>query len=185
MENKVLQAHIEVGQVKIWRERGEQDRVWTCQVGEGRQKAEEDIRSLEDRGNHLAKVKGKLEQSLDEAEDALEREKKSKGDVQKLQCKVEGDLKLTQEAVCNLERVKEDMVATQQRKDKEAACVAAKIEDEKTLGFKYTKQVKELQCRVEEVDESQDLIRQIKEAENAVCSLGKSKASLATQIEDT
>ena len=79
MENKVLQAHIEVGQVKIWRERGEQDRVWTCQVGEGRQKAEEDIRSLEDRGNHLAKVKGKLEQSLDEAEDALEREKKSKG----------------------------------------------------------------------------------------------------------
>ena len=33
--------------------------------------------------------------------------------------------------------------------------------------------------------ESQDLIRQIKEAENAVCSLGKSKASLLTQIEDT
>ena len=49
------------------------------EVGEGRQKTEEDIQSLEDRGNHLAKVKGKLEQSLDEAEDALEREKKSKG----------------------------------------------------------------------------------------------------------
>ena len=62
-------------------------------------------------------------------------------DVQKLQRKVEGDLKLTQEAVCDLERVKEDMVATQQRKDKEASCVSAKIEDEKTLGFKYTKQV--------------------------------------------
>ena len=62
-------------------------------------------------------------------------------DVQKLQRKVEGDLKLTQEAVCDLERVKEDMAATQQRKDKEAACVSAKIEDEKTLGFKYTKQV--------------------------------------------
>ena len=61
--------------------------------------------------------------------------------MQKLQRKVEGDLKLTQEAVCDLERVKEDMAATQQRKDKEAACVSAKIEDEKTLGFKYTKQV--------------------------------------------
>ena len=73
--------------------------------------------------------------------------------MQKLQRKVEGDLKLTQEAVCDLERVKEDMVATQQRKDKEAACVAPKIEDEKTLGFKYTKQVKELPCRVEELDE--------------------------------
>ena len=123
------------------------------EVGEGRQKTEEDIQSLEDRGNHLAKVKGKLEQSLDEAEDALEREKKSKGDVQKLQRKVEGDLKLTQEAVCDLERVKEDMAATLQRKEKESSCVSAKIEDEKTLGFKYTKQVKELQCRVEELDE--------------------------------
>ena len=123
------------------------------EVGEGRQKTEEDIQSLEDRGNHLAKVKGKLEQSLDEAEDALEREKKAKGDVQKLQRKVEGDLKLTQEALCDLERVKEDLAATLQRKEKEVSCVAAKIEDEKTLGFKYTKQVKELQCRVEELDE--------------------------------
>ena len=74
-------------------------------------------------------------------------------DVQKLQRKVEGDLKLTQEAVCDLERVKEDMAATQQRKQKEASCVSAKIEDEKSLGSKYTKQGKELQCRVEELDE--------------------------------
>merc|ERR1719331_2108557 len=45
-------------------------------AGEGRQKAEEDIQAMEDRCNHLSKVKGKLEQSLDETEDALEREKK-------------------------------------------------------------------------------------------------------------
>merc|ERR1711936_660219 len=51
-------------------------------AGEGRQKAEEDIQAMEDRCNHLSKVKGKLEQSLDETEDALEREKKSKGDVE-------------------------------------------------------------------------------------------------------
>merc|ERR1719411_1389882 len=50
-------------------------------VSEGRQKVEEDIQSMEDRCNQ---VKGKLEQSLDECEDALEREKKSKGDVEKL-----------------------------------------------------------------------------------------------------
>merc|ERR1719228_67654 len=47
-------------------------------AGEGRQKTEEDIQAMEDRCNHLGKVKGKLEQSLDECEDALEREKKSK-----------------------------------------------------------------------------------------------------------
>merc|ERR1719239_2090725 len=43
---------------------------------------------------HLSRVKGKLEQALDEAEDALEREKKVKGDVEKAKRKVEGDLKL-------------------------------------------------------------------------------------------
>merc|ERR1712098_559848 len=50
--------------------------------GENRQKTEEDVQAMEDRCNHLGKVKGKLEQSLDECEDTLEREKKSKGDVE-------------------------------------------------------------------------------------------------------
>ena len=53
-------------------------------TAETRQKTEEDIQSAEDRCNHLSKVKGKLEQSLDECEDALEREKKSKGDAEKV-----------------------------------------------------------------------------------------------------
>merc|ERR1719223_1314019 len=56
-------------------------------AGEGRQKTEEDIQAMEDKCNHLSKVKGKLEQSLDECEDALEREKKSKGDVEKMKRK--------------------------------------------------------------------------------------------------
>merc|ERR1712073_82839 len=53
-------------------------------VGETRQKTEEDIQSMEDKCNHLNKVKAKLEQALDECEDGLEREKKAKGDVEKL-----------------------------------------------------------------------------------------------------
>merc|ERR1712209_35290 len=48
-------------------------------VGESRQKTEEDIQATEDKCNHLNKVKGKLEQALDECEDSLEREKKTKG----------------------------------------------------------------------------------------------------------
>ena len=39
-------------------------------VGDGKQKSEEDIQAMEDKCNHLSKVKGKLEQALDEAEDA-------------------------------------------------------------------------------------------------------------------
>merc|ERR1712223_1474172 len=53
------------------------------QAGEARQKTEEDIQANEDKCNHLTKVKLKLEQNLDECEDSLERENKSKGDAKK------------------------------------------------------------------------------------------------------
>merc|ERR1719431_836553 len=115
--------------------------------GEGRQK------TMEDRCNHLSKVKGKLEQSLDECEDALEREKKSRGDVEKIKRKIKGDFKLTQEAVGELERVQAELATTVQRKEKELSSMSAKVEDEQTLGGKYSKQVKELQARLEELDE--------------------------------
>merc|ERR1712079_706118 len=52
-------------------------------IGDSRQRTEEEIQALEDRCNHMAKVKAKLEQNLDECEDSLEREKKSKADVEK------------------------------------------------------------------------------------------------------
>merc|ERR1719515_342461 len=90
---------------------------------------------MEDRCNHLSKVKGKLEQSLDECEDALEREK------------------MTKEAVSDLERIISELGQTVQRKEKEIASIGAKIEDEQTLASKYSKQVKELQVRVDELDE--------------------------------
>merc|ERR1712061_897970 len=118
-----------------------------------KQKTEEDIQSMGDRCNHLARLKSKLEQSLDEAEDSLEREKKSKGDVEKLKRKIEGDLKLTQETISDLERVKQELNQSVQRKEKESAAIAAIIEDEGTLGSKYSKQTKELQARLEELDE--------------------------------
>merc|ERR1711923_513294 len=112
-------------------------------IGDTRQKTEEDIQSMEDKCNHLNKVKGKLEQSLDECEASLEREKKAKSDVEKIKRKVEGDLKLTQEAVSDLERIKSELGQTVQRKEKEIASMSAKIEDEGTLGSKYSRQIKE------------------------------------------
>merc|ERR1712121_234672 len=122
-------------------------------TADGRQKTEEDIQSAEDKCNHLSKVKGKLEQALDEAEDAVEREKKVKGDVEKAKRKVEGDLKLTQEAVSDLDRVKAELGGAVARKEKEGSALGAKIDDEATLGSKYAKQIKELQARIEELDE--------------------------------
>merc|ERR1712142_1085708 len=147
-------------------------------TGEGRQKTGEDIQAMEDRCNHLGKVKGKLEQSLDECEDALEREKKSKGDVEKLKRKVEGDLKLTQEAVADLERVRSELQQTVMRKEKELASVGAKIEDEHTLGSKYGKQIKELQGRIDELDEELAIERQSR------AKAEKNRTILSRDIED-
>merc|ERR1719278_216022 len=145
---------------------------------ESKQKTEEDIQSMEDRCNHLARLKSKLEQSLDEAEDSLEREKKAKADVEKLKRKVEGDLKLTQETISDLDRVKAELNQAVQRKEKESAALAAKIEDEATLGSKYNKQVKELQARLEELDEELCIERTNR------AKAEKSRAILKKDIED-
>merc|ERR1711936_1016021 len=154
-------------------------------VAEARQKTEEDIQSMEDKCNHLNKVKGKLEQALDECEDGLEREKKAKGDVEKLKRKTDGDLKLTQEAVSDLERVKSELIGAMQRKDKEIASVSAKIDDEATLGAKYAKQVKELQGRLEELDEELTIERANRaKAEKNRATLSRDIGDLAEKLED-
>jgi len=154
-------------------------------VGDSRQKTEEDIQAMEDKCNHLNKVKGKLEQALDECEDSLEREKKAKGDVEKLKRKTEGDLKLTQEAVSDLERVKSELTQTIQRKDKEVTSMSAKIDDEQTLANKYAKQVKELQSRLEELDEELTIERQSRaKAEKNRSTLSRDIGDLAEKLED-
>merc|ERR1711884_146104 len=133
----------------------------------------------------LNKVKGKLEQALDECEDSLEREKKTKGDVEKLKRKVEGDLKLTQEAVSDLERVRSELSQTIQRKEKEISSMSAKIDDEQTLGSKYSKQVKELQGRLEELDEELCIERQNRaKAEKNRATLSRDIEDLASRLED-
>merc|ERR1712203_995799 len=154
-------------------------------IGDSRQKTEEDIQAMEDKSNHLTRLKAKLEQSLDECEDSLEREKKAKSDVEKIKRKVEGDLKLTQEAVSDLERIKSELGQTVQRKEKETASMGAKIEDEQTLGSKYSRQVKELQGRLEEVDEELAIERQNRaKAEKNRSLLSRDIEDLGQRLED-
>merc|ERR1719385_564113 len=141
---------------------------------DGRQKVEEDIQAAEDKCNHLSRVKGKLEQALDEAEDALERKRK-----------VEGDLKLTQEALADLERVKGELQGAAARKDKEGSALAAKIDDEATLGSKYAKQAKELQARLEELDEELAVERGNRsKAEKSRTMLKKDIEDIASRLEE-
>merc|ERR1711970_236650 len=163
--------------VKLQREKKE--------VGGGRQKTEEEMTAMEDKCVHLGKLKSKLEMSLDECEDVLEREKKTKGDVEKVKRKIEGDLKLTQETVADLERAKSDLQAVLQRKEKEFSSLGAKIEDEHTLGGKYGKQIKELQSRIDELDDELAIERQSRaKAEKGRTTLSRDLTDLGSQMED-
>merc|ERR1712036_156495 len=79
-------------------------------MGENSAKANEDLQTAQDKVDHLAKIKSKLESTLDELEDSYSKEKKAR---------VDGELKVTQEAVADLERTKKELEATIARKEKD------------------------------------------------------------------
>merc|ERR1712158_307273 len=107
------------------------------------------------------------------------------GDIEKSKRKVEGDLKLTQEAVSDLERVKGELQGAAARKDKEGSALAAKIDDEATLGSKYAKQAKELQARLEELDEELAVERGNRsKAEKSRTMLKKDIEDIASRLEE-
>merc|ERR1711892_1192157 len=64
------------------------------------------------------------------------------------------------------------------RKEKELGSVGAKIEDEHTLGSKYGKQIKELQGRIDELDEELVIERQSR------AKAEKNRTTLSRDIED-
>ena len=154
-------------------------------TSQDQQKIEEDIQALEDRSLHLNKIKNKLEQSLDESEDCLEREKKAKSDIEKSKRKTEMDLKLVQEAINDFEHHIADLTLCQQRKDKEAQGYLAKIEDESSLGNKYSKQVKELADRISEIEEELLVERtQRGKAEKSRAVLSEDLADIINRLEE-
>merc|ERR1711997_699271 len=83
------------------------------------------------------------------------------------------------------ERVKSELNQTVQRKEKEIASMSAKIEDEQTLGGKYGKQIKELQSRLEELDEELCIERQNRaKAEKNRSLLSRDIEDLGQKLED-
>ncbi|OQR72719.1 myosin heavy chain [Tropilaelaps mercedesae] len=148
-------------------------------------KTTDDLQAQEDKVNHLNKVKAKLEQTLDELEDSLEREKKARADLDKAKRKVEADLKLAQEAVADLEKNKKELEQTIQRKDKELAALATKLEDEQSQIGKLQKQIKELQQRVEELQEELEAERQARsKAEKQRSDLARELEQLSERLEE-
>lgn len=68
-----------------------------------------------------------------------------RGDVEKAKRKVEGDLKMTQETVEDLERVKREMEELVRKKDGEINGLNGRLEDDASMIAKLQKTIKELQ----------------------------------------
>nr|XP_053645271.1 myosin heavy chain, muscle-like [Cherax quadricarinatus] len=152
---------------------------------ESNQKSAEDLQSIEDKCNHFNKVKSKLEQTLDELEDSLEREKKLRSEVEKAKRKVEGDLKLTQEAIADLERNHRELESTLQRKDKEIASLANKADEEAGAAHKIQRQIKELQGRIEELEQEVEHERQSRgKAEKGKALLARELGELGDRLDE-
>merc|ERR1712168_1625000 len=82
-------------------------------------KASENLTDANEKVTHLNKVKSKPEGTLDDLKGCVEKEKKDKLKIDKERRKKEGDLKIAQEVVADLERQTKELEAHIARKDTE------------------------------------------------------------------
>merc|ERR1712142_904580 len=108
---------------------------------------------VEDRASHLNKIKEKLGQTYEELNQAFAAEKKKRANLEKEKRKVEGDVKLTMETVADLERNKKELESYIFKKDAEWSMYYSKYEDEQQNTGKVAKYIKELQGKIEELED--------------------------------
>merc|ERR1740129_2333319 len=89
-------------------------------LGENSAKSMEDLQVAQEKVEHLSKIKGKLETTLDELNDSLAREKRARADLEKQRRKVEGAIG---------------------RKEKDFGGLASKLDDEQSLVAKVQKSI--------------------------------------------
>ena len=108
-------------------------------------KAVEELQNADEKVSHLTMVKNKLEQTLDDLEDNLERERRKRNEEEKQRRKIEGDVKLTQEAIIELEKGKKELDQCLGRKERDIAELTGKLSEEQSGVSKLTKAIKETQ----------------------------------------
>merc|ERR1712241_1598445 len=148
-------------------------------------KSSEDLAAAEEKVAHLSQVKSQLESTLDQMESGLDKEKKSRANLEKQKRKVEGDLKMAQDGVAELERAKRDLEVVIGNKDKNNAQLAAKLDDEQNLVAKAQKGIKEIQGRVEAMEEELEAERQARaKAERQRSDLAREIDSLGERLDE-
>merc|ERR1711887_381772 len=148
-------------------------------------KSNEDLIAAEEKVAHLMSIKSQLEATLDQLEGGLDKEKKSRGALEKAKRKVEGDLKMAQDAVADLERTKREIEAVIAAKEKNNQLLGAKLDDEQSLVAKAQKNIKELQGRVEATEEELEAERQARaQAERQRSDLSREIDQLGTRLDE-
>merc|ERR1719442_39687 len=154
-------------------------------IAETQAKSNDDMITVNEKVGHLNSVKSKLESTLDELEGGLDKEKKSRAALEKQKRKVEGDLKMSQDGVAELERAKRDLEVVIGNKDKNNAQLAAKLDDEQNLVAKAQKGIKEIQGRVEAMEEELEAERQARaKAERQRSDLAREIDSLGERLDE-
>merc|ERR1719216_675387 len=154
-------------------------------IAENQAKSNDDMISANEKVDHLASAKSKLESTLGELEGSLDKEKKARATVEKQKRKVEGDLKMAQDGVVELERTKRDLEVVIGNKDKNNAQLAAKLDDEQNLVAKAQKGIKEIQGRVEAMEEELEAERQARaKADRQMSDLAREIDSLGERLDE-
>merc|ERR1711863_78227 len=153
-------------------------------IAETQAKSNDDMITVNEKVGHLNSVKSKLESTLDELEGGLDKEKKSRAGLEKQKRKVEGDLKMAQDGVAELERSKRDLEVTINN-NKNNAQLAAKLDDEQNLVAKAQKGIKEIQGRVEAMEEELEAERQARaKAERQRSDLAREIDQLGERLDE-
>uniref|UniRef100_A0A8C3H4U3 Myosin-7 n=1 Tax=Corvus moneduloides TaxID=1196302 RepID=A0A8C3H4U3_CORMO len=142
---------------------------------ESHQQTLDDLQAEEDKVNTLTKGKVKLEQQVDDLEGSLEQEKKIRMDLERAKRKLEGDLKLTQENIMDLENDKQQL---EEKKEFEIHQQNSRIEDEQALALQLQKKLKELQARIEELEEELEAER------TGRAKVEKQRSELSRELEE-
>merc|ERR1712123_83129 len=145
---------------------------------ESQAKSSDELNQAEEKVDNLNKIKVKLEVTLDDLEDSYEREKKSRLDTDKQRRKVEGDLKVTQEVVIDLERDKKDVEGCIENKDKDIHDSQNRLADEQSIVGKLQKTIKELQRRIEQNEE------ELEGERGARTNAEKQRGGLSRELDD-
>merc|ERR1719494_1531762 len=154
-------------------------------IAETQAKSNDDMIAVNEKVDHLNSIKSKLESTLGELEGSLDKEKKSRATVEKQKRKLEGDLKMAQDGVVELERAKRDIEVAIGNKEKNNSQLAAKLDDEQNLVAKAQKGIKEVQGRVEAMEEELEAERQARaKAERQRSDLAREMDSLGDRLNE-